>query len=303
MATKILMKKSVTGGSSPLTGDLDQGELAINLVDRKIYTKNSANVITEISSAYVDASAPSNPVEGDLWYDTANNLLKAHNGTGFVATGLTDHTALSNIGTLTHAQLEAAQALNNAKVTNVSTNLGYATAATTGTVTSSDGTNATLPAATTSLAGLLTGADKTLLNSALQSETDTLATVTGRGATTATAVSITNGTASSNTTTGALKVTGGVGIGGNLNVGGNTILTGNLTVNGTTPTVNTNTVTIGDNIIKLNADETGTPSQNAGFEIERGTGANVSFLFDESTNSWDLNSLPLQNVTIDGGTY
>jgi hypothetical protein len=58
----------------------------------------------------------------------------------------------------------SAVALNTAKNTNVTTNLGYTTAATTGTVTSSDGTNATLPAATTSLAGLLTGADKTKLN-------------------------------------------------------------------------------------------------------------------------------------------
>jgi hypothetical protein len=193
--------------------------------------------------------------------------------------------------------------LNNAKLTNVSTNLGYTTAATTGTVTSSDGTNATLPAATTSLAGLLTGADKVLLNSALQAEVDTLASVTGRGASTATAVSLTNATASTTTANGALVVTGGVGIGGNLNVGGNTIITGNLTVNGTTTSVNSNTVNIGDSIITLNADEAGVPSQNAGFEIERGTSANVSFIFDEATDSWDFNSLPVQNIIINGGTY
>ena len=54
---------------------------------------------------------------------------------------------------------------------------------------------------------------------------------------------------------------------------------GNLTVSGTTTTVNSNTVNIGDNdIIVLNSDETGTPSQNAGFEIERGTEDNV-FLY------------------------
>lgn len=50
-------------------------------------------------------------------------------------------------------------------------------------------------------------------------ETDTLSSVTGRGATTGTAISITNTTASSNTTTGALTVSGGVGVGGNLWVG------------------------------------------------------------------------------------
>jgi hypothetical protein len=47
---------------------------------------------------------------------------------------------------------------------NVATNLTYSTAATTGTVNSSTGTNATIPAATTSLAGLMTNADKTKLD-------------------------------------------------------------------------------------------------------------------------------------------
>ena len=86
MATKIILKKSSTGGSVPLTGDLDNGELAVNLVDRKIYT-NNGTAIVKLDGAYVDSTAPASPVEGDLWYDTANNLLKAHNGTGFVAAG------------------------------------------------------------------------------------------------------------------------------------------------------------------------------------------------------------------------
>jgi hypothetical protein len=47
---------------------------------------------------------------------------------------------------------------------NVATNLTYSTATTTGTVNSSTGTNATIPAATTSLAGLMTNADKTKLD-------------------------------------------------------------------------------------------------------------------------------------------
>lgn len=51
-------------------------------------------------------------------------------------------------------------------------------------------------------------------------ETSTLANVTGRGATTATAISITNSTASTTTATGALIITGGLGVGGNINGGG-----------------------------------------------------------------------------------
>jgi len=47
----------------------------------------------------------------------------------------------------------------------VATNLGYTTAASAGSVTSSTGANAALPAATPSVAGLLTSADKTKLDS------------------------------------------------------------------------------------------------------------------------------------------
>jgi hypothetical protein len=66
------------------------------------------------------------------------------------------------------------------------------------------------------------------------------------------------------------------------------VIPGNLTVNGTTTTVNSNTVNIGDAIITLNSDEAGAPSQNAGFEVERGTSANVQFVWDESADRWDF---------------
>lgn len=65
---------------------------------------------------------------------------------------------------------------------------------------------------------------------------------------------------------------------------GTTVTIGaNLTVTGTTTYVNSNTVEIGDAIILLNRDETGTPSQNAGFEVERGNATNVSFIWNEES--------------------
>lgn len=76
------------------------------------------------------------------------------------------------------------------------------------------------------------------------------------------------------------------------------IVGGNLTVNGITTTINSNTVNIGDNIIVLNADETGTPSQDAGIEIERGTSANVSWLWDETNDRW---SAGVQSIYSGGG--
>ena len=84
-------------------------------------------------------------------------------------------------------------------------------------------------------------------------------------------------------------------IGGARTFSGNITVTGNLTVNGTTTTVNSNTVSVGDNIIVLNSDETGTPSQNAGIEVERGSSSNVSLLFDEGTDRWKF--------TGDGSTF
>jgi hypothetical protein len=63
---------------------------------------------------------------------------------------------------------------------------------------------------------------------------------------------------------------------------------GNLTVNGTTTTVNSNTVNIGDNILILNSDEVGTPSQNGGIEIERGTSTNASLIWDETADVWEV---------------
>lgn len=67
---------------------------------------------------------------------------------------------------------------------------------------------------------------------------------------------------------------------------GNVEIDGNLTVDGTVTYVNSNTVEIGDNIILLNRDEAGTPSQDAGFEVERGTATNVSFLWSETNDYW-----------------
>ncbi len=62
--------------------------------------------------------------------------------------------------------IEADVAVNNAKVSNVTTNLSIANRNTsTLDVVSSDGTDATIPAATTSLSGLMTSSDKTKLDS------------------------------------------------------------------------------------------------------------------------------------------
>ena len=73
-----------------------------------------------------------------------------------------------------------------------------------------------------------------------------------------------------------------------LTASGHVIVTGDLTVNGTTTTVNSNTVAIGDAIMTLNSDEAGTPSANAGLEVERGTATNVTMLWNETSDYWQV---------------
>ena len=73
--------------------------------------------------------------------------------------------------------------------------------------------------------------------------------------------------------------------------GGNDLtVTGNLTVSGTQTIVNTETVTIDDNILVLNNNQTGTPSENAGIEVERGDALNKQLLWDENNDYWTVGS-------------
>jgi hypothetical protein len=76
---------------------------------------------------------------------------------------------------------------------------------------------------------------------------------------------------------------------------GHMVVEGNLTVSGTATAINTTQTTINDNIITLNNDVTGTPSENAGIEVERGDAANVALRWNESTDKWQ--------VTTDGSSY
>ena len=66
----------------------------------------------------------------------------------------------------------------------------------------------------------------------LTSESDTLETVTDRGATTSNAISITDATPSSSYTTGALTISGGVGIGEDLYVNNNVYIGGDINITG-----------------------------------------------------------------------
>ena len=543
MATKILLKKSLTGGSVPLIADLDAGELAVNLVDRKIYSKDGSGAIQRLDGAYVSGTAPTNPTEGDIWYDSANDQLKVHNGTtwdeagyqtlaeledvSFTSLTSGDHMTYngaswvnSNFETDVEALLSAAntgtghgdlsyangvftfdrvtageirgeisitdnggdgsltynstsgvitytgpsstevqahfvggtgithsagdisidfsefdtdslvEGVSNLFFTNararaaVSGGTGVTYSSTTGVIAIGQAVETTsnvqfnnvtvdgsldvadniitiakdAPDAPTANAGLEVErgleTNKTLLWDETADKwtigTDTFVAGTVEAALTGnvtgqvsdisnhsttdlsegtnlyytdararSALSVTDsggdGALAYNSTTGVITYTGpsatevrahftgGTGVGitdGSISIGqavattdtvqfaevqssalthtggtitidptddgantGEVVIAGNLTVNGTTTSVNSNEVNIGDAIIVLNADETGVASQNAGIEIERGTDANKSFIWDETNDAWTLNDEALIGVVLDGGSY
>ena len=71
---------------------------------------------------------------------------------------------------------------------------------------------------------------------------------------------------------------------------GSLIVQGNLTVSGNTTYVNTETIQLSDNIITLNANHTGSASQDAGLEVERGTDSNVVLQWNEANDHWEIAS-------------
>jgi hypothetical protein len=100
--------------------------------------------------------------------------------------------------------------------------------------------------------------------------------------------------AQANTFTALQTFASGISASG-ITVGGSMTVTGNLTVSGGVTFTASETVLIEDNIITLNSNVTGSPSENAGVEIERGTSANVQLLWNESSDKWTF--------TNDGSTY
>jgi hypothetical protein len=74
------------------------------------------------------------------------------------------------------------------------------------------------------------------------------------------------------------------------NVTGNLTVGGDLTVSGSTTTIDTSTVTVADNIITLNANQSNQPPAFlvSGIEVERGDASNYFFVFEEATEHFKV---------------
>lgn len=306
-------------------------------------------------------SEPASPAEGQLFYRTDTDELKYYtnswqtigtgsgavdsvNGeTGVVvldADDISDSSTtnkfatsgqLAKIDFITITQavdldtLESNVATNNAKVSNVTTNLSTTATDASLTINSSDGTNASIPAATTSAWGAMTDDDKTKLDgietgaTADQSDSEietaynnqvaqvssaerTAGTETGirryapadiksmidtHETNTDTDVSVAN----LRTRLGQISDDTSIGDAADVTMtftGGVTIQ-GNLDVNGTTTTVDSTNTTIADALIELGSGNTGANTNDLGLILERGTTGNNGFIgFQEGSDKFKV---------------
>ena len=106
---------------------------------------------------------------------------------------------------------------------------------------------------------------------------------------------ITNSSGTIAVDSSVVRTTGAQTVAGAKTFSDDAIFSGNLTVSGTQTIVNTATTSLADNIIELNRDASGSPSENAGLQVNRGSSADVFLQWNETSDVWQF--------TNDGSTY
>ena len=94
--------------------------------------------------------------------------------------------------------------------------------------------------------------------------------------------------------------TGAVSLASNLTVAGNAIVTGDLTINGTTTTINSATLTVDDKNMELGsvASPSDTTADGGGITLKGTTDKTI--LYEKDTKSWDFNQ---KIITRSGEAY
>lgn len=220
---------------------------------------------------------------GWLIYNTTSNQLKVYDGTAWTNVG----------GDITGITITAGTGLSGTVTTTSGQHTQTLTLADTAVTAASYGSTTSIPVITVDAQGRITAASTAAISSTL-TISDDVGTPNTDGVVVGTDTLVFAGTTNEiDTLVSNNQVK--IGLVANPTVSGNLIVTGNLTVSGSTTTVNTETINLADNIITLNSNEAGTPSQNSGIEVERGTSDNVSLRWNETTDKWQL--------TEDGSAY
>ena len=237
---------------------------------------------------------PNTGVAGQVYYNTASDTLKVYSGSAsaWVAVG-----SVEFIGDSVADLLDAGTGIS----LNYDDNANSLTITNTG-VTSISGTagrttlSASVGSVTVDLATINpTGSGTGSFNSGTNTITvpvvnaDAYGRVTSIGSASTTVVTSITGTQDEvevSASNGSITI----GLPDNVTVGGNLTISGDLTVNGDTTTLNTQTLQVEDNKVLLNKGVTGTPTLDAGIEVERGDFPNAELFWDESEDKWVSNN-------------
>ena len=211
---------------------------------------------------------------GSAWIDLTGDITEVIAGTGLTGGGDTGSLTLNVIG-----GTGITASANDISITN------------TGVTAASYGSATAIPVIAVNAQGQITSASVAAISTDLTVAADSGSNdVIAIGSDTLTFAG-TSGEIETTVTNNQIQI----GLPDNVTVGGNLIVSGNLTVSGSVTTVNTETINLADNIITLNSNATGTPSENAGIEVERGDSTNVALRWNETNDIWEL--------TKDGSNY
>ena len=295
MANTIVLKRSATPGKVPTTSQLSLGEIAINTYDGLIYIKKDdgtpsvvqiggvTSVNGETGSVTIDTG---DVAENGNLYFTQARARAAVSATGSLSynasTGVFSYSTPSTISSLSnHTTDNLTEGTTNKYYADslarsaISVTAGaYAYNASTGVISIPNNTNQLTNGANFATQSYVNSAVSAISTSSIEQGNSNI-TVTDTGTGTVT-VTVDGSTALTVDSTGVT-------------------VAGNFTVSGTQTVVNSNTISLADNIITLNSDATGAPTQNAGIEVERGDDVNTQIRWNEGTDKWTF--------TNDGSVY
>ena len=261
---------------------------------RKFLTPIDLNQL-EIENARIQnlASNPGSAVSGQVYYNTVSNELRVYNGSSWIPVGSTTEAIQDAVNDLIIAGTGISKNYNDESNSLTISNTG---------VTSITGTASEVTVSASVGAVTIGLPDTIVANLTGTASSATFATTAGTANsvaansvvlgtdTTGNYVATISGTANEVEVSGSGSESANITIGlpDNVTIPGSLIVSGNLTVSGSTTYLNTETLTVEDNVILLNSGVTGEPSADSGIEVERGSSANTSLIWDESEDSWSL---------------